>query len=90
MNALNLFQEWGIVDIREEALAKNRRGKVVAPSGPTDQLVSLLPPYQQESQLQEFVESIARFRKLPINAQPQQNKSLKKILLSEFPVLAKL
>lgn len=85
-NALSLFEDWGIVSIKEEVV-KTQRGRVVEKKS-VDELVSLLPPYQQENQLQQFVESINKFRKQP--ALPTTGKSMKKALMHDFPVLAKL
>jgi len=88
VNALELFNDWGIIEIKEEQISSQRKNQL--PSSSRDLLVSLSPQYQQESQLQQFVESISKFRKLPLGQINQPKLSLKKLLLSEFPVLAKL
>ena len=87
-NCLELFANWKVIDVKEVKPTGGRRGQVVV-SNAEDYLVSLHSPYQQESVLQEFVETINKFRKIPNNAL-NTRLGLRKAVMADFPMLAKL
>jgi len=67
--------------------AKKRLKKKVTPEDP---MVTLLPPYDKESSIQEVLQHINQFRKpTPINF-GQQTSSTRQEVITDFPVLAKL
>jgi len=87
-NCLDLFTSWKVIDMKEAKPAGGpRKGQVVAVSD--DYLVSLHSPYQQENVLQEFVETIGKFRKMPNNVM-NTRLGLRRAVMADFPMLAKL
>jgi len=92
LNAINLFQKWKVIAYKYSSKPSTkapkkrimRRNKEPG----EDPEVYLLSPYQQESSINELATHINKFRRSP----PQYNKAktLKRAVLSDFPVLSKL
>lgn len=90
-NAMELFQIWKVIDIRypdvnapkatgKRPKRKDRKKK------PFDPPVTLLPLYQKESNLQDLISQINEFRK----GGNSREATLKRAILSDFPVMSKL
>jgi len=87
MNALLLFQEWNIVVIKKQDSTPEKKRKLFKKkSEPENPFVLLTNPYREESPLQELVEHINHFKKIP----PSQTREFRTKMMTDFPVLAKL
>jgi hypothetical protein len=94
-NTLDLYKSWNIVSFDTISSSapipgtQRRRKNMKQDEQPLDDpLVRLVPPYDQEKNLQTFVDKLTKFRRVPLVS----NKSfgLKHVILSEFPAMAKL
>jgi len=94
-NAVDLFQSWKVLNFKygttsdsNAEVSRNKKKRVVRPE-PEDPLVSLLPPYHKESVLLALISRINEARKASYQTH-SQDLPLKRALLSDFPVLAKM
>ena len=89
-NCIDLFHSWKIVTFKEPKTQAPRKGPAPTVS-PDEMLVALVPPYNKEASVQEVVETINRFRKTAPAPFPSSKKAnLRRAVMAEFPVLAKL
>jgi len=89
-NSLDLFTTWKVIDMKEPkpVQATGRKG-TGAPPPPEDSIISLIAPFQQEAALLDLVESINKYRKLPPTLYSSR-ANLRRAVMADFPVLAKL
>jgi len=91
-----LFKKWQVVDFKypnidaPKATGKRVRRKDKAKAPAEDPQVFLLPPYQKEIGLQDLIMKISEFRKQPGVHSKEGPLTLKRAIISEFPMLAKM
>ncbi len=86
-NAFVILQHWKVIKIEKPgesgasaATASTSNAK------PKPYVVSLLPPFHEESALQQLTQRISRLRKQP----PVRRGGVRRNLIADIPVLAKL
>ena len=86
-NAFDVYHKWSIIKYEKfRPAAPAGPGLLPVPAQNTKTNVSLLPPYQDEAALQQLISKINSLRKQP----PVRRTSLRRSLIADLPVLAKL